>query len=152
MSKYVIGIDPDAKKHGVATYQDNELIRLDLMSLMELMTYITNLNECYCDFGEWTDIHIEDVASQNFMYAKHRTKKTAVNESITRRVGMCQQAQIEVERMIEHTIGLDRLTKHKPSKAWKDANGKKQFQKLTSWTGRSNEDTRSAAYFGYLGL
>ena len=30
-------------------------------------------------------------------------------------------------------------------------NCKKQFEKVTGWTGRSNEDTRSAAYFGWLG-
>ena len=149
--KYVIGIDPDSKKHGVAIYEDGRRDRLDMMDLMQLMTYIQNLNE-RMPFGEWIDVHIEDVASQNFMYQKHRTNSRKIDESITRRVGMCQQAQIEVERMIDHLIGGSHITKHRPSKSWKDKNGKAQFEKVTGWTGRSNEDTRSAAYFGFLGL
>jgi hypothetical protein len=42
--------------------------------------------------------------------------------------------------------------RHKVSKKWKDAAGKKEFERVTGWKGRSNEDTRSAAYFGYLGV
>ena len=35
---------------------------------------------------------------------------------------------------------------------WKDKHGKIEFESVTGWTGRSNEDTRSAAYFGMLGV
>ena len=38
---------------------------------------------------------------------------------------------------------------HKPQKGnW--AKDKARFEKVTGWKGRSNEDTRSAAYFGFL--
>ena len=30
------------------------------------------------------------------------------------------------------------------------AEHKSKFEKITGWTGRSNEDTRSAAFFGFL--
>lgn len=149
MSKYVIGCDPDSEKHGIATYENGELTRLDSMTLMQLMTYLSNLNEM-CKFGEWIEFHIEDVCARNAAFAKKGIKNQKASTAVSRSVGKCQQAQIEVERMLDH-IGIE-YTKHKISKSWKDSAGKKQFQKVTGWEGRSNEDTRSAAYFGYLGL
>lgn len=150
MSKYVIGCDPDSDKHGIATYEDGKLVRLDSMTLMQLFTYITNLNECHCKFGESIEFHIEDVCAQNAAFNKGGVKNAKAGTAINRSIGKCQQAQIEAERMLEH-VGIQ-VTKHKISKSWKNAAGKKQFEKITGWTGRSNEDTRSAAYFGYLGL
>ena len=147
MSKYVIGIDPDSNKHGVALYVDGHIDGLYLMNLMELQDFLIDGFEGEL---EGLTIHIEDVASQNFMYSKHRTGKGAVDESIMWCVGMCQQAQLEVERMCKN-LEVN-ITKHKPSKKWKSQAEKTQFKKVTGWTGRSNEDTRSAAYFGYLGL
>ena len=68
--------------------------------------------------------------------------------SIARRLGMVQQSQSELERMLIRFNIVP--TKHKISKMWKK--DKAQFEKVTGWTGRSNEDTRSAAYFGFLGI
>ncbi len=151
--KYVIGIDPDSKKHGVATYEEGKLTRLDMMDLIELMTYLTNLMN-RCDFGEWIEFHIEDVASVNAVYKDRMASRgnAAVHRKMSNSVGKCQQSQIEVERMIDHIFGSEQVTKHRPSKSWKKDNGKAQFEKVTGWTGRSNEDTRSAAFMGYLGV
>jgi len=152
MSKIIIVVDPDSKAHGVAIYIDGELSELSKKTTMELFTYISDVSSSI-DFGEWIDVHVEDVASQNFMYQKHRTSKRKTDDSIKRRVGMCQQAQIELERVVEYLIGAERIFKHKPSKQWKSADlGKQLFERLTGWEGRSNEDTRSAAYFGWLGV
>ena len=151
MSKYVIGIDPDSGAHGVAIYKDGKLAELKSMTLMQLMTYTQNINE-QIEFGEWIEFHIEDVCANNAAFAKKGVKNARASTAINRSLGKCQQAQVELERMIEHMFGSGLITKHKISKVWKDANGKKQFQKVTGWTSRSNEDTRSAAYFGWLGL
>lgn len=151
MSKYVIGVDPDSDAHGVAIYKDGKLTELKSMSLMQLMTYLQNLNQTL-EFGEWIEFHIEDVCANNATFGKKGIKNGKAATTISRSLGKCQQSQIELERMIAHLFGNDEITKHKISKAWKDVNGKKQFQKVTGWTGRSNEDTRSAAYFGFLGL
>ena len=150
MTKYVIGIDPDSDKHGVATYENGKLTRLDSMTLMQLMTYIQNLIGSAL-FGEWIEFHIEDVCASNAAFAKKGVKNARAATAINRSIGKCQQAQIELERMINHLVGDFNVTKHKISKKWKDKNGKAQFEKVTGWTGRSNEDTRSAAYFGFLG-
>ena len=61
---------------------------------------------------------------------------------------MVQQSQSELEGLF---LYWDiKVVKHKISKMWKK--DKNQFEKVTGWTDRSNEDTRSAAYFGFLGL
>jgi hypothetical protein len=116
---------------------------------MQLMTYLSNLMESYCEFGEWIEVHIEDVMSQkgNWHIGKQNQKAAAKTGENT---GYCKWAQVEVERMCEH-LGVE-VTKHKVSKAWKDASGKKQFELVTGWKERSNADTRSAAHFGYLGI
>ena len=62
-------------------------------------------------------------------------------------IGLCKQSQVELERMLSH-YGI-KIVKHKISKTWKKE--KAQFQAVTGWKGQSNEDTRSAAYFGWLG-
>ena len=140
MSKIVIGIDPDSKAHGVSVYADGELVDLRCMTLIDLMNY-TNW-----DGSEV--VHIENVCEQNATFSKSFVKNNKANTTISRHIGKCQQAQIELERLFNY-LGI-KVVKHKISKAWKK--DKKQFELVTGWKGRSNEDTRSAAYFGWLGL
>jgi len=139
MSKIILGIDPDSKAHGVAVYIDGRLDRLECLTLYWFMDAI--------DFyhGNDIEIHIEDVCANNAIFRGGNGIK--VQQSIARRLGMVQQSQVELERFM-HQRGI-RVIKHKISKMWKK--DKAQFEKVTGWTGRSNEDTRSAAYFGWLG-
>jgi len=139
--KLIIGIDPDSKAHGVAVYDDKELIDLRNMTLMQIIDYTT-----WC--GDIT-VHIEDVNAMSAVFAQ-RTKargNASVHMKMANSVGKCQQSQIELERFFEHK-GI-KVVKHKISKMWKK--DRKQFEMVTGWTKQSNEDTRSAAYFGYLG-
>ena len=139
--KLIIGIDPDSKAHGVAVYDDKELIDLRNMTLMQIIDYTT-----WC--GDIT-IHIEDVNAMSAVFAQ-RTKargNASVHMKMANSVGKSQQSQIELERFFEHK-GI-KVVKHKISKMWKK--DRKQFEIVTGWTKQSNEDTRSAAYFGYLG-
>ena len=141
MPKIVIGIDPDSKAHGVAVYIDGELIAMDCLTLTELMTRIESLTT-YSN----AEYHIEDVCSNNASFHGKR-QPVSVQKDIGRRIGMVQQAQTELIRVLEHYLIPYKL--HKPSKQWKK--NKAQFEMATGWAGRSNEDTRSAAYFGFLG-
>ena len=142
MSKIIIGIDPDSKAHGVAIYIDGRLCRLECLTLY----WIMNALDFYDDIDNVIEIHIEDVCANNAIFRGGNGVK--VQQSIARRLGMVQQSQTELERFIHHR-GI-KLVKHKISKMWKKE--KAQFEKVTGWTTQSNEDTRSAAYFGYLGL
>lgn len=143
MSKIIIGIDPDSKAHGVAVYINGELKVLECMELFSLYDY-ASANSMK---GFSVVVHIEDVCANNAAFQKSGVKNARAATAINRSVGKCQQAQIEVERMCEYLNVM--VIKHKISKIWKK--DKAQFEKVTGWNGRSNEDTRSAAYFGWLG-
>lgn len=145
MSKIIIGIDPDSKAHGVAIYDGHELVELNSKSLMEIFDLLNNgwLSKYN---AHYICVHIEDVCANNAVFRTGNNKN--VQQSIARRLGMVQQSQTELERLFEY---FDiKVVKHKISKMWKK--DKAQFEKVTGWSGRSNEDTRSAAYFGYLGI
>jgi len=144
MGKTIIGIDPDSNRHGVAEYWDGELVNLHSMRLMDLRDLLEDIKP-----RNEIEIHIEDVcAKKATWHAKDKT--AAVKATADQRVGMCKQAQREVEYLAEY-LGI-KIVKHTISKRWKSQREKTQFEKVTGWTGRSNEDTRSAAYFGFLGL
>jgi len=73
----------------------------------------------------------------------------SVKLNIAQKIGMVKQAQIELERMLKE---LEiKVVHRKQSKRWKSAEEVETFKSATGWTSRSNEDTRSAAYFGYVG-
>jgi len=145
MSKIILGIDPDSKAHGVAFYFDGELTNLESMTLFELYE---DIEQNIQHLGDVV-IHIEDVCSMNAVFRQRQTQNQAINMKMANSIGKCQQSQVELERMAK-VIGV-KVVKHKISKTWKNQTGKAQFEKVTGWTGRSNEDTRSAAYFGWLG-
>lgn len=147
--KYVIGIDPDSNKHGVAIYENKKLIALESLSLMSVMSFLQSLHDNEGPLLDLVEIHIENVCGNNAVFAERRNRANFNTiAKMSNGVGKCQQAQIELERMLIRFQLVP--VKHKVSKAWKK--DKKQFELVTGWTGRSNEDTRSAAYFGWLGL
>lgn len=145
--KVVIGIDPDSEKHGFALYVDGKINNIKSMSLVEINKFI--MIEI-ADF-DVVEVHMEDVCSVSASFmARDRNANINVKLKMAQHIGMCKQAQIELERLFDsYEI---KVVKHKISKSWKDAKtGKAMFEKATGWKGRSNEDTRSAAYFGFLG-
>jgi hypothetical protein len=144
MSKIIIGCDPDSKASGMAFYVNGKLIRLQGMSLIEIFNFF-NEDKFNCK----TELHIEDLNANRCSSFNHKkSMRDGVKAKISEKVGKCKQVQIEVERIAEH---FDiKIVRHKVSKMWKE--DKKQFELVTKWNGRSNEDTRSAAYFGFLGL
>lgn len=137
MSDYVIGVDPDSDKHGVAVYFKGELKELHMLPRIDLVAMAR-------DLGAY--VSIENVLANNFVYARNANSK-AIQSNIALKVGRCQQAQTELMRDLDH-LGI-KYELHKPTKAnW--AKNKAQFEKATGWAQRSNEDTRSAAYFGFI--
>ena len=139
----IIGIDPDSKAHGVAVYKNGKLIKLESMALPQFYNFL--MMECGTDDVQ---VHIEDVQAKKAVWHNKKGSQAAYGMTC-QRVGMCKQAQSELERVCEYFVV--KVVRHKISKTWKDQAGKKQFEKVTGWSGRSNEDTRSAAYFGWLG-
>jgi hypothetical protein len=145
--RIVIGIDPDTEKHGVAVYTNGRLGDLQKFSLVEIFDHIIVKERTKVQDDSELIFSIEDVCANNFVYSRNMTKNNKVNMSIARNVGACQQAQTELMRMLEH-FNI-KYVLHKPQSGnW--AKDKTKFERVTGWDKKSNEDTRSAAYFGYL--
>ena len=142
----VIGVDPDSSEHGIAVYKSDILASLHQWALPEIVKYITSdeINgDCY--------FSIEDVKANRAIYRQHSHRKARPQGEIGRRLGMCQQAQVELERMLE-SLGVP-FVLHRPQKGnWADTQKKPLFEKITGWDKRSNADTRSAAFMGFLAI
>ena len=148
MSKIIIGIDPDSKAHGVAVYSEGELIGCEVMPLMSIYFMLIEwVNGGKNISADDVTVHMENVCGMNAVFKQRQKTNQSINMKMSNSVGKCQQSQIELERVFEY-FGI-KIVKHKISKMWKK--DKAQFEKVTGWQGRSNEDTRSAAYFGWLG-
>lgn len=146
MDKIIIGCDPDSDKHGIAYYENGFIYDLMKMNSLEIHLW---LQDEITEYGRSNIIfHIENVCGNNSTFKKKGVKNALANNAVTRGIGKCQQAQIELERVLDHNE--IKYVHHKISKMWKK--DKIQFEKVTGWTGRSNEDTRSAAWMGYQGL
>ena len=146
----IIGIDPDSDKHGVAIYKDGALHDLLMNDLMDLMDTLKT-NQSKIDFNSTIVVHIENVLGNNTSSFNHSSRfSKGVNSKISEKVGMCKQAQSEVEKLCKH-LGIE-VVRHRVSKQWKSGASKDTFKRVTGWAGRSNEDSRSAAYFGWLGV
>ena len=72
-----------------------------------------------------------------------------MNMKISRNVGMNQQAMVELVRVLK-AYGQNVMLVPPAKDNW--AKETPRFQRITGWTKRSNPDTRSAAYFGFLGV
>lgn len=140
MTSYVVGIDPGSTKgHGVATYIDGVLSDLKMSNLMGLYEHLSELKRT----GD-TIVYIEDVYGARGAYRVNPKDNKAQAAAKGRSIGRCDWAQVEVERLCDY-LGIN-VIKRPISIRWKNPAGKKEFEMVTGWKGRSNEDTRSAAY------
>lgn len=148
-NKIIIGCDPDVDGKGFAIYEDGELFLLKTFSLIELQAFIKS--EMQFPIERIIELHIEDVNGNKSSSFNHRSRQTKqVQNKISESVGRCKQMQLEVEKVSEY---FDiKIVRYPVSNKWKDNAGKAEFELITGWKGRSNEDNRSAAYFGYLGV
>jgi len=141
---FTVGIDPDSERHGFAVYLNGTLITCATTTTIEILKEQFPLM-----WHGVINVSIEDVMANQFVYARNVKTSKAAQSKVAMHIGRCQQAQVELIRWLDH-IGMG-YELHKPQKGnW--AKDKAMFERMTGWTGRSNEDGRSAAYFGYLAL
>lgn len=141
--KILLGIDPDIDKHGVAIYKNGELIALHKWDAVNIVAYLEEIA------GEYASCKasIEDVNANNFIYARNANSNRNIEKDIARRIGKVQQAQVELMKWFDN-YGIT-YALHKPQKGnWADK--RDLFERITGWAKQSNEDTRSAAFMGYL--
>lgn len=142
MSRIIIGIDPDANLHGVAIFVDGQLQALRKMMLPEIMCYIQEVrrdNEIF--------VSMENVLHTNAVFPEHAQKNMRKHAKVANNIGRCQQSCIELVRLFTYLEVPHQLVRPTAGN-W--AHNKSLFEKATGWKGTSNEDTRSAAYFGFM--
>lgn len=133
-----IGIDPDSEKNGVALYQGSTLVGLYNFSFIELQEFLLQNRTAL--------VVIEDVMRNTATFKKSGATTQGSIRKVAYSVGRCAQVGYHLVQFCEHH---DIKYVLKPiSKMWKKQ--KSVFERITGYKGRSNEDTRSAAYFGYL--
>lgn len=143
MSKIIIGCDPDSDKSGFSFYKNGTLEDLLMLNLIGFIDVLQTHKD------NEIELHIENVAGTSAAFTSKQAKSLPAKLKIAQNIGQCKQVQFEIERIAEH---FDvKVVRHPISSKWKKGASKKEFEKLTGWTGRSNEDSRSAAYFGYIG-
>lgn len=147
--KVDIGIDPDSYGSGVAVYINNQLKSLLNLNITEIYLLLSDKVKVK---GITLKVHIENVEGNrcsSFNHVKGPNSKK-INAKISESVGRCKQVQREIEFICE-MLEVE-IVKYKVSSNWKKGKlATESFKRMTGWTGRSNEDTRSAAYFGFLG-
>ena len=140
-----IGVDTDTEKHGVAIYHDRKLIDLAMVATLDFDQFVY--------LGENPAVNllfiIEDVCINKFIYTRNKKQSRAVQDTIALSVGKNQQAETELLRYLDR---LNMKYKLVPPTRGNWANKTKMFQRLTRWPKSGNIDTRSAAFFGYMGL
>ena len=147
MNELIIGCDPDSDKSGWAVVKNGKLITVTCKSLVEIFEYFNG-----CKNHDKIELHIENVNGISAAFnARDKKSPLSVKLKMAQHVGMCKQAQIEIERIAEH-FGV-KVVRHPVSKMWKDSKtGKAALKETFGYDGQSNEDTRSAAWFAYVGL
>lgn len=152
--RFDFGIDPDSSAHGVAMALDKRLMELKCMTLYEIMQMINSIPE-----GAEIHFHIEDVSKMKAVF-KDKTaalRRTGGNEAkktgeVARKIGMMQQSQEELVRFLKSMNRPINIRLYPISSAWKESkSGAVYMERVWGYKGRSNEDTRSAAYFLSLG-
>lgn len=145
MSKVIIGCDPDSNKSGWAVFRNGKLLHVTCKSMVEIFEYFSGARKLDIE------LHIENVngISSNAFSVKGRDP-LSVKLKKAEHVGKCKQSQIEIERIAKYHGA--KVVHHKVSKMWKDSKIGKAALADLGWHGQSNEDSRSATYFGYLGV
>lgn len=147
----IIGIDPDSKAHGVAIYENKKLVELCNLQLMDIVTRFLIPATC-CLFS------VENVIANKPIFSNKTQKTKNAQGRVGQNVGQCKQSQIELVRALDYydanyiLINPQRGNWGTSKSANETATKTKTFKKATGWDGRSNSDTRSAAFFGFLAL
>lgn len=132
----IIAIDPDMKKPGVCSLDDNgEIVELCSMTIPDLIRHINAFSD--------SEFVVEDVNQVKTIYASNRRANKHVGLQIAQNVGMVKAAGTIICDLITDITG-------KPPALAPVGLGKqvkknaKLFKELTGWQGKTNEDMRDA--------
>lgn len=138
----IVGIDPGSNKSGVAVMENGRYTKLLQLTFMEIMTLAD-------DSPDHAQFYVEDPNSMRAPHAKHDDLNAGHYRKMAQNVGQCAGvAKLLIAELqnkgkqvypVKPQRGLSKRTK-------KD---KAFFNRITGWTGNSNEHKRDAAMLIY---
>jgi hypothetical protein len=134
-----IAIDPDLHFSGMATMENGQYQELRVISFPDLVDLIREHN-----FDPNTTFVIEDVNANKPTFSRPG-QNAAQMKKIAQNVGMVKGVGKIMIDMLSHHGCKYELVKPLKGLLKSAKNDKGIFQKLTGWTGQSNEDKRDAA-------
>ncbi|WP_028471307.1 hypothetical protein [Neptunomonas japonica] len=143
MKEFIIGIDPDLEKSGVATVLDNKIVALDAMSFFELITFIN-------EHIRVARFVVEDVEHDKATYYRPGTTQAGMRK-IAQNVGQVKAIGRLLANYLRDSDAdyiLVKPLKGHLKRAKKDS---EFFNQLTGWVGRTNEDKRDAGLLALYG-
>ncbi|MCC9016957.1 hypothetical protein [Flavobacterium lipolyticum] len=132
--KYLIGIDPDVDKSGVAFLNANQL-QLDNLTFFELFDYF---KEKKSQFPE-LEVYVECGFLNKSNWHKRHDRSAAFNSKIGEHTGANFETAKKIVEMCEYlkiTHYKVKPTQHKISNNY--------FKEITGFTGRTNQEQRDA--------
>ena len=142
--RLVVGIDPDLVKSGVAVARGGSLVHIDALSFPDLLRFVKEMAP------DQPVVIIEDVETDSTTY--HRGGTNARQHArIAQNVGQVKGVKrVLVECLIAEGVNVEQVKPLRgPIKRAK--NDAAYFNKITGWTGRTNEDKRDAALLALWG-
>lgn len=141
---YKVGIDPGSNKSGVAVLWNGHYSQLLYLDYEELRDFVDRMPDD-------TEFYVEDPDSMRVVHNRLQTdsKSIAMGQRMARNIGQCQHAATMIINMIKNKNRSVRPIKPQrgiSKRTKKDANF---FNRLTGWTGTSNEHKRDAAMLIY---
>ena len=132
--KFMIGIDPDVDKSGVAFLNGNEL-KLDNLTFFQLFDYLKDMKEIY----KGLIVYVECGFLNKSNWHKKSDKSAAFNSKIGEFTGANFETAKKIVEMCEY-LKISHI-KIKPTRS-KISND--SFKQITGYTGRTNQEQRDA--------
>lgn len=146
--KYIIGIDPDIEKSGLAVL-DTKLKSFEMLTCLNFPFLIERI--CTYDINSVTVV-VEAgwKVSTNFHVFKNHNPKTAAE--IGNRTGRNHAVAILISEVLRHR-GYHVIDAHPLKKCWKGRDGKIssfEFNSITGFSKRSNQEMRDSGLIAWV--
>jgi len=142
-----IGIDPDMVASGIAVVNGKEVQHLLSIKLPDLISAIKAIGS-----PAEVCIKLENPEANKGLFASRQNKNKAVSIAIAMSVGKVQATTHHIKELLESEGYAVKLIAPLKGEVKRQAKADaKYFNKLTGWSGRSNQDQRDAALIALFG-
>lgn len=132
--KFMIGIDPDVDKSGVA-FLNGDQLQLDNLTFFQLFDYFKEMKDKY----PMIEVYVEC----GYLNASNWHKKVNASASINSKIGERTGANFETAKKIVEMCEYLKIAHHK-IKPTKSKISNDYFKQITGYTGKTNQEQRDA--------